>query len=172
MPQSLLKVISINFKGYKIDIFSGEIAVWMVIGNTEGFAHLFSINYQLKPNLKWEKKKTNWKTVRNKITEVLCWQLCCSVLRTWKGFFFSSHQLFSVVFPFPLHAGLDWQISACTAAFKLMLFGSFCSQHQAQLALLSSAGHGMGREVEENTRNRKLHSVLLSFHNNTILFLF
>lgn len=57
MPQSLLNAISINFKGYKIDIFSGEIVVWMVIGNTEGFAHLFSINYQLKPNLKQGKKR-------------------------------------------------------------------------------------------------------------------
>lgn len=161
MPQSLLKAIAINFKGYKIDIFSREIAVWLVIGNTEGFAHLFSINYQFKHNLK-RRKKENKRTKPQKGYADSYVLQCVDNLEV----FFSSHQLFSVVFLFPLRAGLDWQISACVAVFELMLFGSKATACTSFLWL------GMGREVEENTWNRKLHSVLLSFHNNIVLFLF
>lgn len=50
-PQSLLKTISINFKGYIIDLSSWEIAIPVVIESIGGFACLFSIEYRLKHTL-------------------------------------------------------------------------------------------------------------------------
>lgn len=159
MPRNLLKAISINFKDYKIDTFSREIAVWLLIGNTGGFAHLFSINYQLKHNLKREKKENKKKNHRSVMLTVTC----CSVLRTWECFSLPIN--FSQCFFFFHYV----QVWTDRSQLALLCLSSCCLAAKNNLHFFPLLG--MERVVGENTRNGKLLSVLRSFRNN-ILFLF
>lgn len=140
---------SINFKGYKIDLSFWEIAVPRLMGNTEGFAQLFSIKYRIKHNLKMRK---HHRSVMLKV-------LHCGMLRTWKCF--SLPISFSVVSPFPLRTSLDWDILAFIAAFKLLLLGSFSLQCKAYLPFLFTGGQGTERKGrrEEQGEQEIVHSV-------------
>lgn len=153
--QSLLKATSINFKGYKIDLSFWEIAVPRLMGNTEGFAQLFSIKYRLKHNLKTRK---HHRSVMLKV-------LHCGMLRTWRCF--SPPINFSPLFsPFPLCPGLDWDILAFIAAFQLLLLGSFPLQCKAYLPSLFTAGQGTERKGrrEEHGEEEIVRSILLICH--------
>lgn len=160
--QSLLKATSINFKGYKIDLSFWEIAVPRLMGNTEGFAQLFSIKYRLKHNLKTRK---HHRSVMLKV-------LHCGMLRTWRCF--SPPINFSPLFsPFPLCPGLDWDILAFIAAFQLLLLGSFPLQCKASCSFSLLGRVQRGREGEKNTGNRKLCAPSFSSAmSNSNLFLF